>query len=78
MRRTFTTTAEALDISGYALKALVNHRLSHQYSDPDVTGGYIGLSTERLRDAAQKVANRMRELCGIEQPEGANVTPMMG
>lgn len=43
LRRTFITIAESLDISAYALKRLVNHRVT------DVTGGYIIVDVERLR-----------------------------
>jgi integrase len=60
LRRTFITVAESSDISPLALKALVNHALGG-----DVTAGYVILTTERLRDPAQKVAERMEMLCGI-------------
>ena len=43
------------------LKALVNH----SYGD-DVTAGYIIGSVERLREPAQRVADRLKELCAIE------------
>ena len=36
LRRTFITAAESLDISAYAVKRLVNHKMSW-----DVTAGYI-------------------------------------
>nr|WP_209262321.1 hypothetical protein [Thiorhodococcus minor] len=42
--RTFVATAERLDISAYAIKRLVNHRMRN-----DVTAGYIGYDVERLR-----------------------------
>lgn len=45
LRRTFITIAESLDISGYALKQLLNHRDSN-----DVTAGYIITSIDRLRE----------------------------
>jgi integrase len=61
LRRTFCTVAESTDISPYALKALIAHSLGNG----DVTAGYIKLSTERLREAAQKVADRLVGLCGI-------------
>jgi integrase len=63
LRRTFITIAEGTDMSPLALKALVNHSLGS-----DVTSGYIQVSTERLREPAQRVADRMKELCGIEEP----------
>jgi hypothetical protein len=47
-------------MSVFALKALVNH------STRDVTAGYVQHSAERLRAPAQRVADRLRELCRIE------------
>lgn len=49
MRRTFITIAESLEISAYALKRLINHRVT------DVTGGYIIVDVERLRSPVQKI-----------------------
>lgn len=49
LRRTFITIAESLDISSYALKRLINHRIN------DVTGGYIILDAERLRSPVYKI-----------------------
>jgi integrase len=63
LRRTLLTVAESLDISPLALKALVNHGLGD-----DVTEGYVQMSSERLREPAQKVCDKMMELCGIEPP----------
>ena len=63
LRRTFITVAESTDISVSALKALVNHSLGG-----DVTSGYIILTTERLREPAQRVADRLKELCGVAKP----------
>jgi len=60
LRRTFITVAEAADISPLALKALVNHALGN-----DVTSGYVQMTVERLREPAQKVCDRLIELCGI-------------
>jgi integrase len=66
LRRTFITIAESADISPLALKALVNHALGS-----DVTSGYVQMTTERLREPAQKVADKLKELCGgIAPPEG--------
>jgi integrase len=50
LRRTFITIAESMDISAYALKRLLNHRVT------DVTGGYIIVDAERLRDPVQRIA----------------------
>jgi integrase len=49
LRRTFITIAESLDVSAYALKRLINHRVT------DVTGGYIIVDVERLRRPAEQV-----------------------
>ncbi|WP_394693240.1 tyrosine-type recombinase/integrase [Hyphobacterium sp.] len=57
LRRTFITIAEGLDIPAFALKRLLNHRI-----DTDVTGGYIVMDAERLREPAQRVADRIMEL----------------
>ena len=65
LRRTFITVAEALNISPYAIKALVNHALG-----TSVTEGYISMSVERLRQPAQLVANRLKQLCGVQSPSG--------
>jgi integrase len=52
LRRTFITIAESLDISPYAIKRLVNHKMSN-----DVTSGYIVSDIERLRRPAQKIGD---------------------
>lgn len=52
LRRTFITIAEALDIPGYALKRLLNHK------DPnDMTAGYIVSDVERLRGPMQQITD---------------------
>ncbi|GAB6064885.1 tyrosine-type recombinase/integrase [Deferrisoma palaeochoriense] len=62
LRRTFATVAESLDLSSYAVKALLNHALPRE----DVTAGYLRLTPERLRDAMEKVERRILTLAGIE------------
>jgi len=57
LRRTFITIAESLDIPAYTLKRLLNHRTSG-----DVTGGYIVISTDRLRAPVEKIAARIESL----------------
>jgi integrase len=52
LRRTFITIAESLDIPAYALKRLLNHKMSR-----DVTAGYIMLDVERLRKPMQLIAD---------------------
>jgi integrase len=70
LRRTFVTAAYRCNISPLALKCLVNHAVGD-----DVTSGYIQISTEDLREPAQKVADRLKALCGIVPPEGAATMP---
>jgi hypothetical protein len=41
----------------------VNHALGN-----DVTSGYVRMTVERLREPAQRVCDRLMELCGIETP----------
>jgi integrase len=53
LRRTYVTVAESLDISHYALKALVNHKANGS----DVTSGYIQLSVDRLREPMQRITD---------------------
>lgn len=62
LRRTFISIAESIDIPAYALKRLLNHKMTN-----DVTAGYIVTDVERLRAPMQKVtdfilrAARLRE-----------------
>lgn len=55
LRRTFITYTERQDISQYALKRLVNHKMDKG----DVTSGYIGADVERLRKPMQAVADEI-------------------
>jgi len=55
LRRTFITIAESLDLSHYALKRLINHRVT------DITGSYIIVDVERLREPVQRVADFILE-----------------
>lgn len=52
LRRTFITIAESLDISAYAVKRLVNHKMNN-----DVTAGYIVADVERLRKPMQLITD---------------------
>jgi integrase len=54
LRRTLMTIAESLDISSYALKALVNHSVE---GGSDVTAGYVQINVERLRDPAARITD---------------------
>jgi integrase len=68
LRRTFITVAESTDMSGIALKALVNHSLGK-----DVTEGYVQMTADRLREPAQRVADSLKAAIGIAPVEGKNV-----
>jgi len=52
LRRTFITIADSIDLPLYAIKRLVNHKMSG-----DVTAGYIVSDVERLREPARKIAD---------------------
>lgn len=53
LRRTFTTMAERLDVSHYAIKRLLNH------TDSDVTSGYVIYDPERLREPIQRISDEI-------------------
>ena len=57
LRRTFATIAESLDLSTYTVKAFLNHKKQLA----DVTGGYIIISVDRLRDPMQKITDAILE-----------------
>lgn len=59
LRRIFVSIAESLDVPHYALKRLLNHRLTG-----DVTAGYIVSQPERLRGPVEAVADKILELAG--------------
>jgi integrase len=61
LRRTFATVADSLDIPGYAVKALLNHK-----GGSDVTAGYVVASTERLREPMQKICDYVLRCAGVE------------
>lgn len=62
LRRTFATLAESLDLSSYTVKALLNHK----QQTSDVTGGYIILNVDRLREPMQKVTNALLERIKVQ------------
>jgi len=68
LRRTYATCGESCDVSGLALKALLNHSLGS-----GVTEGYIKMTVERLRTPAQRIADRLKQLCGVPPVGGENV-----
>jgi integrase len=60
LRRTFITIAEGLDISSYALKRLMNHKMNG-----DITAGYIVTDVERLRKPMQQINDYFLKCMGI-------------
>ena len=62
LRRTFITIGESLDISAYALKRLLNHKMTN-----DVTAGYIITDVERLRAPMQKISDYILVCIGIKE-----------
>jgi integrase len=61
LRRTFITTAESLDISAYALKRLLNHKMNN-----DVTSGYLVMDVERLRRPMQQITDYLLRCMGVK------------
>ena len=61
LRRTFITIAESLDISAYALKRLMNHKMTN-----DVTAGYIISDVERLRKPMELITNYFLKCMGVD------------
>ena len=68
LRRTFATMAESLDIPSYALKRLMNHK-----THSDVTGGYLIITTERLRAPMEKVEDFVLKAARVQ--ESAEIVP---
>ena len=60
LRRTFITIAESLDIPAYALKRLMNHKMSN-----DVTAGYIVADVDRLRKPMQLITDYILKCMGL-------------
>jgi integrase len=65
LRRGYATISEGCDISWSALIALLNHA-----APAGVTGGYVRVTLDRLREPAQRVADKIAELSDVTQPEG--------
>ena len=61
LRRTFATYAEELNIGGYTIKAMLNHRIG----GGDVTAGYIRVTVERMREPMQKVTDYVLGYAGV-------------
>ncbi|MBC8147938.1 MAG: integrase family protein [Bacteroidetes bacterium] len=64
LRRTFMTIAESLDISFYAIKRLVNHKMKD-----DVTAGYIISDIDRLRGPMQRITDSLLEFSNKDKPK---------
>lgn len=64
LRRTFITIAEGLDISAYALKRLMNHKMSG-----DITAGYIVTDVERLRKPMQQITDYFLKCMRVQPSE---------
>lgn len=60
--------ADTPDVSWIALKVMLNHT-----TKGDVTTGYVQISTEQLRAAVQRVADKLSWSCNIQAVRGANV-----
>jgi integrase len=63
LRRLFVTTAEALDLSPFVIKRLVNHAIGS-----DTTSGYIVSDLDRLRGPIQKIEDRILSLAKAKEP----------
>lgn len=61
LHRTFITIAESLDIPAYALKRLLNHKMTS-----DVTAGYIIVDAERLRKPMKMITEHLLLQMGLE------------
>lgn len=65
LRRTFITIAESLDLSHYAIKRLVNHKISG-----DVTAGYVVTNVGRLREPMQRITDQILQI--VDSDESAS------
>lgn len=72
LRRTFITTAESLDLPGYVLSRLANHR---SMGNP-VTRDYIVTDVERLRKPMQKITDYLLSVGGVRP--AAQVVSLQG
>ena len=63
LRRTFTTTAEGLNVGTYTIKRLLNHKTKRDY----VTAGYTVLTPEELRKPAQAIEDEILIPAGLKQ-----------
>jgi integrase len=72
LRRTFASVAaETPEVSWLALKLMLNHT-----TRGDVTAGYVQISTEQLRGAVQRGADKLIELCSVRSIAEGNVAKL--
>ena len=64
LRRTFITKAESLGLSTYSLKRLLNHTQAD-----DVTGGYVQIEIDRLRDPMQRTEDAILRDAGVKSAD---------
>jgi integrase len=69
LRRTYITAAESCDIPHYALKSMLNHSIGN-----DVTGGYVCINVDRLREPVQRVTDRILALTNASKEETTDVS----
>ncbi len=69
LRRTFESVAASCRLSKYELSALLNHSLPND----DVTAQYVIPDEDWLRQPAQEVTDKLKELCGVKVQTGGNV-----
>lgn len=62
LRRTFITVAESIDVSAYALKRLVNHKMTN-----DVTASYIVSDVGRLRKPMEQISTQLLQYFRINE-----------
>jgi hypothetical protein len=68
-RRTIYEGLLSLSISArWLLRVLVNHSLGSGTHE-----GYVIMNPARLREQTQRIADRLKTLCNIMPPAGANV-----
>ena len=72
LRRSFASVAADTEgVSWLALKVMLNHS-----TKGDVTAGYVQISEAQLRQAIQRVADRMLALCNVEPVAAPNVAKL--
>ncbi len=70
LRRAFITIAEGLDISAYALKRLMSHKMNG-----DITAGCIVTDVERLRKPMQQITDYFFKVYGCPTIRNTNSNP---